>query len=125
MTKTTMTRQSGMTAVRGLALERCASGLALLVCPPAIRRQVDARESTPPVWLVRVLGARLLAQGVVEFTWPTRSVTLTGAVIDATHALSMITAAAWMPRCRRAAAASGMEAGLSALIAASLWRRLP
>ncbi len=116
---------TGPTAVRALAFERCVSGAILLTRAAAVGRSVAAESSTPPVWLVRVLGARLLAQGIIVLIRPTRSVVLTGIAVDTTHALSMIGAAALWPTYRRSAAASAAEATVSAVLAAALRRQLP
>ena len=120
-----MTEHTAITAVRALALERCLSGAVLLTRPATVSHRVAGGEPTPPVWLVRVLGARLLAQGIIVLIRPTRSVVLAGIMVDATHALSMIGAAAVWPTYRRSAAASAAEAAVSAVLAASLRPQLP
>jgi hypothetical protein len=75
--------------------------------------------------LVRVLGGRLLAQGLLEYIRPRQIVVLTAAAVDVAHAASMIGAALLLPAYRRTAAASAAEATLSAVLTASLARRLP
>jgi hypothetical protein len=70
----------------------------------------------PPRWLVRLLGARVLAQQLVVVTAPTRGLVLLGAGVDTLHALSMVAAAWRWPQQRRAASVSAASATASALL---------
>ena len=124
MASAEMTKHSAIAAVRALASERCLSGAVLLTRPGAVGRMIAAGEPAPE-WLVRLLGARMLAQGIIVLIRPTRPVVLAGIVVDATHAVSMIGAAALGPNYRRSAAASAAEATLSAALGASVRPRLP
>jgi hypothetical protein len=73
----------------------------------------------PPRWLVRVLGARSVLQGVVTAVAPQPSVLTAGAVVDATHALSMVPVILASSRYRRVAAVSTAVAVLSAAAGAT------
>lgn len=118
-------RATATAAVRASAVERCATGLVLLARPDAVTALIAAGETRPPAWLVRVLGGRLLAQGLLEYTRPSQLVVLAGVAVDAAHAASMIAAAVLLPAYRRTAVASAAEATLSAVFAASVARQLP
>ena len=107
-----MTRRTATGVVRASAAERCLTGVLLLGVPDTITRLVAGDQPLPPSWLVRVLGGRLLAQGVLEYTRPRRSVIGAGAAVDTAHAASMIAAAALLPAYRRTALASAAEAML-------------
>jgi hypothetical protein len=106
--------------VRLLAVERCCIGAALLGRPNVVSRRVSDGESLPPAWLVRILGARMLAQGLLEFVRPRRRLVLVGAAVDIAHAVSMIVPVVLLPAQRRTAAASAAEASLSAVAAVAL-----
>jgi hypothetical protein len=106
--------------VRALAALRCVEAAALLTRPGTIGRAIAGRDPVPAAWVLRLLGARMLAQGAVELAWPVRAVVRTGSVVDATHAASMIGAAAALPTYRRAAVASAVIAAVSAAVAGTL-----
>ena len=76
----------------------------------------------PPLLLVRLLGARMLAQGLIQSGRPTRDVLLAGSGVDAVHALSMLAAAVRFPDYRRPALTSGTVAAAAAGIGAALGR---
>jgi hypothetical protein len=120
-----MTRRTGIKVVRASALERCLTGTLLLGVPDAVTGVIAGDQSRPRTTLVRVLGGRLLIQGLVEWIWPRRSVVLAGAAVDTAHAASMIAAAALLPAYRRTAIASAAEATVSAALTGSVARRLP
>jgi hypothetical protein len=113
-----MTDATGV--VRALAALRCVEAAALLTRPGTIGRAIAGRDPVPAAWVLRLLGARMLAQGVVELAWPVREVVLTGTVVDASHAASMVGAAAVLPTHRRAAIASAVVATASAVVAGTL-----
>ncbi len=120
------TASIAVAAFRACAVERAVAGLTLLSKPDAVSRLIAPAPTTaPPTWLSRALGARLLAQALVEYARPTRHVALAGAAIDATHAGSMIPLAASHPAYRRVAAASALEAAAAAVVAGLVARRLP
>jgi hypothetical protein len=68
-----------------------------------------------PRWVVRVLGVRSLVQGAVTTAAPARTVLVGGAMIDATHAATMLPLVAASPRHRRAAAISALIATAGAV----------
>jgi hypothetical protein len=113
------------TAVRMIAVEHCLSGCALLTWPVPIARTLAAHQSGAPTWIIRVLGARLLVQGLVEFARPERRVVAGAAVVDSAHAASMIATAALLPAHRRVAAVSAAEAAASAAVGLLLVRKAP
>ena len=120
-----MSRRTATGIVRASALERCLTGTLLLGVPDAVTGVIAGDQPRPPAWLVRVLGGRLLVQGVLEYIRPRRSVVLAGAAVDTAHAASMIAAAALLPAYRRTALASAAEATVSAALTASVARQLP
>jgi hypothetical protein len=103
---------------RLLAALGVASGLALLLSP---QRVVDAIAPAFPrerVWLVRVLGSRLVAQhGAVLATADRRLVRL-GSAVDLAHAATMVPFVA-SPRYGRAARVSGALAAAYAALGAA------
>jgi hypothetical protein len=120
-----VTRRTATAVARGSAAERCLTGALLLGAPDIITGRIAGDQPRPPTWLVRVLGGRLLAQGLLQYWRPRRGVVLAGVAVDAAHAASMIVAAVLLPAHRRTAAASAVEATLSAVLAASVARQLP
>jgi hypothetical protein len=73
---------------------------------------------TPPVWILRLLGIRMLIQGLAEIAAPRRRTFQICAAIDVAHAMSMVGAARIWPAYRRAALQSAAAAGVSALLGA-------
>jgi hypothetical protein len=122
---TPVNRRTATGIVRASALERCLTGTLLLGVPDAVTSVIAGEQPRPRTPLVRVLGGRLLIQGLVECIWPRRSVVLAGAAVDTAHAASMIAAAALLPAHRRTAIASAAEATLSAVLGATLAQQLP
>jgi hypothetical protein len=120
-----MTRRTATAVVRASAVERCLSGALLLGVPHDVTGVIASDQPQPPAWLVRLLGGRLLAQGLLEFLCPQPAVVLTGAAVDTAHAASMVAAAVLLPAYRRTALASAAEAMLSAGLTVSVTRRLP
>lgn len=66
-------------------------------------------------WLVRVLGCRSLVQGAVSTARPSRTVLLSGELVDALHATSMLAVIICWSRYRRTATLSAIAAAASAL----------
>jgi hypothetical protein len=64
----------------------------LLVRPDPVRRVLAPHSPSPGLdsTVLRVLGARHVAQGVVTALFPTRRVLTVGAVVDTLHAASMV-----------------------------------
>jgi hypothetical protein len=113
----------GPAATRALAAAQTATGAALVVAPGAVAHALTPIQA-PPTWLARVLGGRILVQGVVVLLCPTRIMLLTGAAADAAHGLSMLAAASGFPAYRRAALVSAALASASAAAAVALSRTL-
>lgn len=102
-----------------------ALGTLLAARPAAVARAAAGPGSTaPPAWVVRVLGLRMAAQGVVEAAAgnggiPPRWMRLAGAAVDGTHAASMVALAVWKPAYRRSALLSAGAAAAFAAIGVS------
>lgn len=102
-------------AVRALAGAHAGQAAVLLTQPPGLLRTTLGDRGVPPAWIMRVLGARLLAQAAAESASPNRNIVRLGVLVDLTHAATMLAAALVWPRYRRAALASAGSAGVSAL----------
>ena len=102
------------TGLRVIAAMQVAAGATLAARPNTVIHLVDRRRGGAPAWLVRVLGTRMLLQGVAEIAVDDPVVILGGGLVDATHAASMLAAAAASPRFRRPALVSAAVAGASA-----------
>lgn len=105
---------------RTLAAAQCGAGAVLLTRPQMTARAVSGRGAQPTAWLVQLLGARLLIQGLVLLLRPSRRTALAGAAVDAAHCLSMLAAAQVSRPHRRAALISAVAAAASALAAVRL-----
>jgi hypothetical protein len=97
--------------VAGLGL---ASGLALLARPQRVVDAVAPEFPRDRVWLVRLLGARLVAQHGAVLVAPGPRLVRIGSAVDLAHAASMVPVVT-SPRYGRAARFSG---GLAAAYAA-------
>jgi hypothetical protein len=102
------------TALRWLAAAESVAGSLLLARPHVVGRAVAGDGTAPAAWLLRVLGARLLAQGLALLRDPGRRMATAGAAADAAHGLSMVALAAGSPRYRRPALISAAAAVASA-----------
>jgi hypothetical protein len=91
-------------------------GLALLIRPHRVVAALCPEFPESRMWVVRVLGARLVAQHAVVLTGPRTPVVRAAAVVDAVHAASMVPLLA-VPRYRRAALVSGGAAAAWAVLA--------
>ncbi|MDT0263696.1 hypothetical protein [Jatrophihabitans lederbergiae] len=123
MTSTTaLTTAVGLqhTPARTLAAAQCGAGTVLLTRPRSVASAVSGQGAQPAAWLVQLLGARLLIQGVVLLLRPSRRTALAGAAVDAAHCLSMLAAAEVSRPHRRAALISAVAAAASALAAVRL-----
>jgi hypothetical protein len=103
---------------RVLAATRSVVGAALLARPMAIARPACRGRREPAAWVVRLLGGRMLAQGVFELLRPRPDVFLAGAAVDGSHALSMLGLAAASNGFRPVALASAGTAAASGVGAA-------
>ncbi len=117
-----MTTPDRRAATRLLAAAHLGQAAVLLAQPAGALRRITSEGGVPPVWIVRILGARLLAQAAPEAIAPSRNILRLGVVVDLTHAASMLIAARVWPRYRRAALASAASAGASALAGTLLAR---
>jgi hypothetical protein len=117
-----MTARAGhgrRTLTRLLAALGVAGGVALLARPQAV---VDAAAPAFPrdrLWLVRLLGARLIAQHGVVLAAPDPRVVRLGSAVELLHAASMVPFVA-SPRYGRAARISGALAAASASAALAI-----
>jgi hypothetical protein len=91
---------------RLLAALGVAYGIALLARPREIVGAVAPAFPTERVWLVRVLGARLVAQHGAVLAVPSRTLVRLSSAVDALHAASMLPFVA-SPRDGGAARVSG------------------
>ncbi len=101
-------------SIRVLAGASAVAGLGLLVQPHRAAGWFSTTGAVPADVVVRVLGARQLVQGVVQFARPDPELVLAGAVVDVLHLISMVAAAAIWPPYRRPALASAAVAGVFA-----------
>lgn len=101
------------------------TGMMLLGAANTVTGMIAGDEPRPPAWLVRVLGGRLLVQGLLEYARPHRRVLLAGATIDLAHAATMVAAVVLLPAYRWTASASVAEAALAAVLTASAAQQLP
>jgi hypothetical protein len=108
---------AAVSAVRACGGTHAVLGAVLTSRPSEVARVAAGKHALPPLWVVRVLGIRLLAQGLAELARPTAGVLNCAAGVDAIHALSMIGVAA-TARHRRVALVSGAVAGVSAALTA-------
>ncbi len=103
--------------MRPVSGARLIVGAVCVAAPGAVLTAVGApdRQEARVRLLCRVLGARLLAQGAADLALGARTRTLDVAV-DATHAATMVAAAARWPGHRRSALASGAFATATAAL---------
>lgn len=95
---------------------RAAYGAALIAAPgAALRAATGLSAGCRARWVVRVLGARHLAQAVVTVAAPQPDVLAAGAGVDVCHAASMLALAAADRQVRRA----GLTDAVIALVMAS------
>jgi hypothetical protein len=108
-------------AGRALGALSAGAGAVLLAWPHRVGTAVTpVAETVPAPWVVRLLGARMLAQGAIELARPARGILLLGGATDALHAASMVGLAAFDSRYRRPALTSAAVAGSNAAAAALL-----
>jgi hypothetical protein len=111
----TMTRNDRRTVTRLLAGLGAAWGLALLVRPRPVAAALCPEFPASRLWIVRVLGARLVAQHSAVLVAPE------GALVRAASAVELLHAASMVPLLRspgygRAARISGGVAAASAAL---------
>jgi hypothetical protein len=101
-------------ATRLLAVLGVTSGLVLLARPGPVVTALCPQLPKSRLWVVRVLGARLVAQHAVVLAAPEASVVRAASAVDVLHAVSMVPLIR-SPRYGRAARISG---GIAAALAA-------
>ena len=109
---------TGRRVARLVAVPGALWGAAMLLRPGDLTRSVCGGGPEPAAWIVRVLGARLVAQNLVTLARPTRTVVLAGATADALHAASMGAARVRWPDHARPIWVSGTTSAGSALVGA-------
>ena len=107
-------------AVRGLGYAQVAVGTAMVVAPRFVAGL--SRGPVPPTFIVRVLGARQIGQGVLTGTRADATTLTLGAAVDVTHLASMVALALARPRWWRTASASAAVAAGSAAAGLALAR---
>lgn len=120
-----MTKRVGSRGLWILFAAHLGQGALLLARPGAVLSAVARTQGSPPTWIARLLGIRMLAQAAAEGIRPTRGVLGTAVAVDVVHAASMVGAARLWPRYRSAALASAGSAGVSAVAGALLSRTRP
>lgn len=112
-------RGGGLVAALALA----GWGAVLLIDPEVAVQAVCGDGPRPPTWIVRVLGARRLAQELLVISLPRRETALAAAGTDTLHLASMLAACALVPEHRRAAlTTAGIAAGSAAVTLAAARR---
>jgi hypothetical protein len=111
---TTAADEGRRALTRSLAGLGLASGVALLARPHRIVAAIAPEFPRDKLWLVRLLGARLVAQHGAVLTVATAGPVRLGSAVDLAHAATMVPFVA-SPRYGRAARVSG---GLAAAYAA-------
>jgi hypothetical protein len=106
------------TLTRLLAALGIASGLALLTRPQQIVDAVAPALPRERLWLVRVLGTRLLVQHGAVLAAPGRRLVRLGSAVDLAHAATMVPFVA-SPQYGRAARISGALAATYAALGAA------
>lgn len=101
---------------RLLAAAGVATGVALLARPQRVADAVAPMFPRDRLWLVRLLGARLVAQHGAVLTAPTVGLIRLGSAVDLAHAATMVPFVA-SPRYGRAARISGALAAAYAAVA--------
>ena len=112
------------TITRLMAGAGVASGVALLARPQRIVDAVAPGFPRDRLWLVRLLGVRLVAQHGAVLTTPTVELVRLGSAADLVHAASMVPFVA-SPRYGRAARISGGLAAAYAAVALAAAPRSP
>jgi hypothetical protein len=114
----TTRRPGARSSLRVLGVAEAAAGVVLAGRPRSVIARVDGGRGGPPPWVVRLLGGRMVAQGLVEAARPGPAVAVGGAALDGSHALSMLALAVVSRRLRPPALASALLAGATAALLA-------
>ena len=108
-----------------VAVGQGAIGAVMLAAPGRAAGWSSGGGSAPPSWIVRLLGGRMAAQAALIGTVRAKrhkdlpAAMRLGAVVDLLHGTSMIAAAGFYPRYRRAALVS---AGVAFAAGAAEWK---
>jgi hypothetical protein len=100
------------------------TGAALMARPQGIADAVAPEFPRDRLWLVRLLGARLVAQHGAVLARPSAGLVRLGSAVDLVHAASMVPFVA-SPRYGRAARVSGGLAAAYAAVALAIAPRSP
>jgi hypothetical protein len=93
-----------VSTAKALSLVRTGVGVVHLAFPDTLVRRLTGRQlSAPGRRVVRVLGARQVAQALLSGNAPTGAILCLGAEVDVAHATTMIALAIFESRYRRAA----------------------
>lgn len=104
---------------RLLAAAQLAIGAVATLAPNQVARTVAGRTVPAPSWVVRLLGARMVGQGLFLVVYPDRRTQQAGATVDGLHAASMLAAAVWLRPYRRSSLLSAAVAASAAV--AGVW----
>jgi hypothetical protein len=110
------------TLAKLLSVAAAVAGLALLVRPRRVVAALCPEFPESRIWLVRVLGARMVAQHAVVLALPERPVVRVAATVDLVHAATLVPFLA-SPRYGRAARISGALSAGYAVLGAAVTRR--
>ena len=109
-----------------LAGVRAGYGMIQLAVPGySAEQQLGGPLDPTTLRVVRVLGARQVAQAGLALAFPAEPLLGLGAGVDALHALSMVPVALATPRWRRPALVSGLMAAAFAAAGVLAARRIP
>jgi hypothetical protein len=103
---------------RLLAVLGLTAGSALLIRPGTVTAAVAPTFPRERLWIVRVLGARLVVQHALVLAAPEPAVVRVAAAVDGLHAVSMLPVLAF-PRYRRFAVVTGALAAAYAVLGAA------
>lgn len=115
---------SGSAFGRAIGAVQAGTGVALLTRPGPVIRTVTRSDSTQGTSVARLLGGRLIVQGVALAAFPTRGPLLAAGVVDLLHATSMIAVAAVRPDHRRGAVASALFASMTGSLSIATARKM-
>ncbi len=106
-------------ATRLLAAAGAAGGVLLVARAPQVAGRLCPELPPERVWLVRLLGARLVLQHGAVLAAPRRALVRAGSAVELLHAASMVPAAG-SARYGRAARISGIVSAASAAVATAV-----
>jgi hypothetical protein len=104
-----------LTLARLLSMACAAAGLALLIRPRRAVAAICPEFPASRIWLVRVLGARMVAQHAAVLALPEPSVVRVAAAVDLVHAATMAPFVGSARYGRAARISGGLALGYAAL----------